>query len=187
MAKEPFLELVLRKLRIRKIIRRIPPGSRLCDFGCGTHVLFLNTIKSSLTSGIGLDLRLQPQFDKKIALVKCDIDGDIPLKPNTLDVVTSLAVLEHLNNPANNLREAYRILKNGGLLILTTPSPASKKVLEFLAFRLGVLSRDMIGEHKQYFDRTNLRNMLTCSGFEDEKIKINGFQMGFNNLVIAKK
>ena len=187
MKKEPFLEPVLRKLRIRKIIRHIPRGSCLCDFGCGTQALFLNTIKSSLSSGIGLDLRLQPQGDKKIALIQCDIDGNVPLKPNTFDVVTSLAVLEHLNNPVNNLRETHRILKKDGLLILTTPTPASKKVLEFLAFRLGVLSRDTIGEHKQYFDKTSIRNALIGAGFENEKIKITSFQMGFNMLVVAKK
>lgn len=187
MNKEPFLEPILRKLRIRKIIRYIPKDCNLCDFGCGTDAFFLSTIKSYIRSGIGLDLKLVLQVNKKIELIQCDLDKDIPLKSDTVDVVTSLAVLEHLNNPMNNLREAYRILKKGGLLILTTPAPISKNILEFLAFKLGVLSVNAIAEHKQYFDKIKLREMLVCVGFEEKKIRIQGFQIGFNHFVIANK
>ena len=187
MNKEPFLEPILRELRIRKIIHHIPENCDLCDFGCGTSLLLLNTLKSSIRLGIGLDLKSKPQFDKKIKLIQCNLDEDIPLRSNTINVITSLAVLEHLNNPTNNLKEAYRILKGGGLLILTTPAPISKKVLEFMAFKLGILSIDTVGEHKHYFNRENLKEMLICAGFEEKKIKIKSFQMGFNNLIVAKK
>jgi len=39
--------------------------------------------------------------------------------------VTALEVIEHLVNPDNMLREAHRILKNHGYLLLTTPNLAS--------------------------------------------------------------
>ena len=157
MNKEPFLEPILRRLRIKKIMHHIPKNCILCDFGCGTNAFFLSTIKSSIQLGIGLDLQLQSQLDRKIKLITCNLDENIPLKSNTVDVVTSLAVLEHLNNPMKNLREAYRILKKEGLLILTTPTPTSKKILEFFAFKLGLLSINTIGEHKHYFDKKILK------------------------------
>lgn len=109
MSKEPFLEPILRKLRIRKIIPHIPKNCILCDVGCGTSALLLNTLRSYTRSGIGLDLKVKPQSDKKIKLIWCNLDNAIPLQSNTVDVLTSLAVLEHLNNP----RDAYRILKKG--------------------------------------------------------------------------
>ncbi len=187
MNKEPFLEPVLRKLRIRKIIHHIPKNCALCDFGCGVNLHLLNTLKSYIRLGIGLDLKLKPQPDKKIKLIRCNLDESIPLRSNTIEVITSLAVLEHLTNPTNNLKEAYRILRKGGLLILTTPTPISKRILEFMAFKLGILSIDTVGEHKHYFNRKNLKEMLISAGFEEVKVKIKSFQIGFNNLVIAKK
>ena len=189
MNKEPFLEPILRRLRIKKIMHHIPKNCILCDFGCGTNAFFLSTIKSSIQLGIGLDLQLQSQLDRKIKLITCNLDENIPLKSNTVDVVTSLAVLEHLNNPMKNLREAYRILKKEGLLILTTPTPTptSKKILEFFAFKLGLLSINTIGEHKHYFDKKNLKEILIGAGFEEKKMEIKSFQIGLNSLVVAEK
>lgn len=187
MSKEPFLEPILRKLRIKKITNHISKDCDLCDFGCGTRALLLNTLKPYIRSGIGLDLKLESPSDSKITLIKCNLDYNVPLKSDIIDMITSLAVFEHLNNPVNNLKEAYRILRKDGLLILTTPAPVSKKILEFLTFKLGILSIDTVGDHKNYFDKKILKDMLICAGFEKSKIKIKSFQMGFNNLVIAKK
>lgn len=130
MNKEPFLEPVLRKLRIRKIIHHIPKNCVLCDFGCGVNLHLLNTLKSYICLGIGIDLKLKPQPNKKFKLIQCNLDEDVPLRSNIIDVITSLAVIEHLNNPLKNLTEAHRILKKGGILILTTPAPVSKKILK---------------------------------------------------------
>ena len=48
------------------------------------------------------------------------------------------------------------MLKPGGLLVLTVPSWRAKPVLEFLSFRLGIVSRAEIEDHKRYFDRRDL-------------------------------
>lgn len=185
--KEPFLEPILRKLRIKKIIHHIPRDCILCDFGCGTKGLLLYTLKPYIRLGIGLDLKLETSGSNKIKLLQCNLDKDIPLKSDTVDVVTSLAVLEHLNNPINNLKEAYRILKKGGGLVLTTPAPISKNILEFFTFKLGILSKDTVGDHKNYFSKKLIRELLVRTGFEEKNIKIKSFQMGLNIFVIAKK
>ena len=41
---------------------------------------------------------------------------------NTFDVIISLAVIEHLDDPSIFLREIYRVLKNNGILFLSTPN-----------------------------------------------------------------
>ena len=187
MNKEPFLEPILRRLRIKKIMHHIPKNSYLCDFGCGSKMFFLNTLKSNILLGVGLDLDIKLQADEKIKLIFCDLEKDIPLQSNTFDAITSLAVLEHLNNPLQNLKEAYRILKNNGVLILTKPAPVSKWLLEFLAYKLGILSVDMIHDHKHYFDKKTLKEMFILAGFEEKNITIKYFQAGFNNFVIANK
>lgn len=52
-----------------------------------------------------------------------DINKDkLPLKENSVDIVIATEIIEHLLIPENLLSEANRILKNDGLLLLSTPN-----------------------------------------------------------------
>ena len=95
-----------------------------------------------------------------------------------------LAVIEHLNNPTHILNEIHRVLKNSGVLVLTTPTPSSKPVLEFLG-RIGILDLDEILDHKIYYSKKMLLDTLNTHGFEVIIHKY--FQFGFNQYVVAKK
>ena len=46
----------------------------------------------------------------------------VPLTEGQFDVVSMCEILEHLHSPIVSLREASRVLKPGGRLILTTPN-----------------------------------------------------------------
>jgi len=46
-------------------------------------------------------------------------------KKCALDLIVAFEVVEHLENPDLALRESYRCLKSGGILILTMPTPKS--------------------------------------------------------------
>ncbi len=50
----------------------------------------------------------------------CDI-VDMPLDDSSVDVILCTEVFEHLKDPIAALREFYRVLKSGGILILTAP------------------------------------------------------------------
>lgn len=89
-----------------------------------------------------------------------------------------LAVLEHLQCPEEIIKEIYRVLKPGGTLILTTPSPLSKPLLEFLAFKLNLIDRNEIADHKQYFSVEALRRLLAINKFAINKLHT--FEAGFN-------
>ena len=66
--------------------------------------------------------------DRGIQYIGLDIDAlnfetdFFPLEDNSADIVISLAVLEHLNDPSIFLKEIYRVLKPGGLIYLSTPN-----------------------------------------------------------------
>lgn len=53
-----------------------------------------------------------------------DIAGDaqqLPIKSNCADIVFSTQVIEHVPRPDKLIREAFRVLKPGGVLLLTGP------------------------------------------------------------------
>lgn len=54
--------------------------------------------------------------------IHSDLNEDFIFESNKFDVVTSLAIIEHLENPRHFLRECKRVVKPGGYIILSTPS-----------------------------------------------------------------
>jgi 2-polyprenyl-3-methyl-5-hydroxy-6-metoxy-1,4-benzoquinol methylase len=101
-----------------------------------------------------------------------------------VDVVTMLAVLEHLHHPENVAAECYRLLKPGGLMLLTVPSPTNKPLLELLA-ALRLVRPDMIEQHEHYFSHQELHGLAQQAGFNE--IDIKPFEFGLNTFMKAVK
>jgi ubiquinone/menaquinone biosynthesis C-methylase UbiE len=183
--KEPLLEPVARKVRFNKILKHITPNSVVVDIGCGHTPHLLNRLETYIKSGVGIDPLIKNRHKGKIKLTSCLLSKKIPIKSNYADFVTLSAVLEHLEDPSSILKEAHRILKKDGLILITVPSPIAKPVAEFLAFRLGLISVREIAEHKRYFWGKELVEMFKKAGFKE--IKHEYFWFYWNNFVIAKK
>jgi len=90
--------------------------------------------------------------DREKADIICDFEKGLPFDEKTFDLALSLAVVEHLNDPLFFLSELKRVARR---VIITTPSPRAKPVLEFLAF-LRLINRDHIKDHKHYLDKTQI-------------------------------
>jgi len=91
------------------------------DIGCG-KMRYRDLILSSkkVTKYIGLDL----DEGKFTYSVRADMYWDgvkIPLDDNSIGSIILLEVLEHCTDPRIVLREAYRILRPNGVIVLTTP------------------------------------------------------------------
>lgn len=93
----------------------IPPDAAvLVDLGCGAmpyRPIFAPLVRRY----VGVDLPRNPE-----AHVQMPTDGRVPLADASVDVVLSSQVLEHVESPAAYLAECRRILRPGGLLILST-------------------------------------------------------------------
>ena len=186
--KRYWLEDFLAHLRMQHVIRSIPERRIVCDMGCGYRGRFLFTYQDRFTKAYGFDIAVDTQLSNdRVTLQPANVNQHIPLPDNAMDVVTSLAVLEHLSDRQQHLREVYRILKPNGRLLLTTPTPANKPLLELLAFRLHVTDATEISDHKCYMSDQDLRDLLAQAGFKQEKIKTSTWQLGLNNFVFALK
>ena len=110
----------------------------------------------------------------------------LPFSNDTFDAVTMLAVLEHLDKPEDILQEIVRVLRPGGGLILTVRSKYAKPLLEFLAFRLGIVDSAEIKDHKRYFNREGLLAAVADTG-SLHVVRHKHFQWRFNNFLFAVK
>ena len=91
---------------------------RLIDIGCGTKV-YRNLLAPYVDEHVGLDH--EETFHDKSNI---DIFGSaykIPVADESFDSALCTAVLEHLEEPEQALRECHRILKPGGVAIYSVP------------------------------------------------------------------
>lgn len=86
----------------------------LVDFGCG-DMPYRSVIEPKVGKYLGVDLEMNPKAEHHI-----DFDSKTTLPDNYADIVLSNQVLEHVDSPSGYLKEALRILKPGGSIILTT-------------------------------------------------------------------
>jgi len=185
--KEALLEPLLRQMRLRRVCPVIAryPGCRLLDVGCGWEARLLRTVAPLLASGVGIDRNAPPIQNGRIRTLQCDLEASLPLESASFDVATMLAVLEHLERPLAVLAEVWRVLRPGGSLVLTVPSHAAKPVLEFLAFRLGIVNPAEIADHRRYWNRRELFEAAAQCGFEPVAHRY--FQFGFNNFCVLRR
>lgn len=194
---EELLEPIARHVRFTKGLAHIKKSQpvTIVDMGCGPKLRFYHFAqknKLQIEKYIGVDPLIEKSlFDEfknhqVINIVNKPVDKKISIKDNTADYVVAFAFFEHIDHPKEILAECYRILKPGGKIILTTPTFAAKSVLEFLSYKLGLISRREIEEHKQYFDEYTLRK-IAPSKVRRSQISHQYFEMWMNNLLVIQK
>lgn len=185
--KEPFLEPILRKMRVNKVLPTIRryPGCRLLDVGCGRDCLLLKTAEPFIGSGVGIDLKVRESEGARIKTIRMTMTASLPFEAESFDIVTMLAVLEHLSDPPGMMRETERILRADGRLVLTVPSKIARPVLQFLCHRLKIISEPEMRDHKQYYDRGALKELFSQTGMIIEHHRY--FEMGMNNFCVVRK
>ncbi|WP_017304602.1 class I SAM-dependent methyltransferase [Spirulina subsalsa] len=183
---EPLLEPLLRQFRTQRVVRHIPPHSILLDIGCGVSGCFLQSISHHIKKGVGVDFKVQPHKTGNIETLKLRLDHQLPFPDQSFEIVTMLAVLEHIEHEQAILQEIHRVLVPNGKLILTVPSLWAQPILEFLAYRLKLVSEAEIRDHKRYYNRQKLKQSLVIqAGFQDFYHQY--FQLGMNNFCTVIK
>jgi SAM-dependent methyltransferase len=185
------LEPYLARLRTKKANRIIPKPlrrGRILDIGCGSFPYFLS--HTSFREKFAVDQHTPNQAASDIHWYTIDLDSDpkLPFDANYFQVISMLAVVEHLDpsNLVKLLKEANRVLTPGGVLILTTPAAWADVILKWMA-KLNLVSAEEINDHKYAYTLPLIGWYFGRAGFEMEKIRFGYFEFRLNMWAVAEK
>lgn len=136
--------------------KRLPRVQCILDIGCGTGVAL--PILARYGQVIGIDI--SPK-----AVELCPHSGDqywaqlgdcysLCIENDSVDAVVSMDMLEHLEYDTEALKEMYRVLMPGGILILAVPSMPSLWS-----------GHDVALGHYRRYDRKGLQTLVESIGF----------------------
>lgn len=99
--------------------RYIKKGDKVFDCGCGNgfHTSILKKYSSKVIGG-DFDNRIKKEYDIAFREIKINKYG----KEKEFDLVTSLDVIEHVEDDLGYLKELIKITKSGGIMIVGTPN-----------------------------------------------------------------
>lgn len=107
---------------LREVLARTSPG-RVLDAPCGGGAL-ASRLADAGYRVLGLDI--DPlETHGKFEFRRADLSARLPLADGEADTVVSVEGIEHLERPFEFVRECGRVLRDHGLLIVTTPNISS--------------------------------------------------------------
>lgn len=137
-------------------------------------------IKGDVLDFGGNEGELKPYVNGHYTLVNYDHS---PMHGKTFDTIVALAVIEHIRiDDVFSVFKMFRSkLRPQGHLILTTPTPLAKPVLECMAY-MRIIDKHNIEEHKHYWTKDDIEELAVQNGF---RVKVyRKFQWGFNQFAV---
>ncbi len=154
-------------------LRRHAPGYTILDAACGAGTLLRRLAKQHYYT-IGLDM--SPDFltyirnaseASTITLLQGDIQH-IPCTSEYVDGVIAGEVLEHLEDDATPVGEFWRILRPGGICVISVPAEPSQWDWH-----------DNWAGHVRRYRRDELRRLLETQGFDVLRLHHYGFPFSY--------
>ena len=180
------LDRYLQNRRLAMALPYIPPGGSVLDIGTGDGILF-DRLKDCPPNSLGIDptLKSETRSRRGIRLIPGYFPADLPPKTGTFDAIVMLAVLEHI--PTNQFKSfssaCHRMLRPGGRVIITVPSPQVDNILEIL-ITLRLVHGMSVEEHHG-FDVRQTPSIFGPPLFR--QLERRTFQLGLNNLFVFER
>jgi len=169
----------VRRRLLKSILSSIkdPLNSLTLDIGCGTG----SNLKELVSAGlypIGLDQSIYAlslvRGKGKFPLLAGDLNN-LPFKTKSVGLIIAMDIFEHLDDDAHGIRESYRVLKDGGILILTVP-----------AFKSLWGIQDVVTGHKRRYSKKEITNKLKKLDFDVLKSSYFNFFLFFPILIARR-
>ncbi|QQR93161.1 MAG: class I SAM-dependent methyltransferase [Candidatus Iainarchaeum archaeon] len=154
-------------------------GTRVLDMGCNSGYL-----RKFLPTGIeyvGVDVR--PPFGADFLYHQRGIHDSLH-DLGTFDTIFLLATIEHLTKITEALENLTPLLRKGGQLIITTPSPLGDNI-HHMGSKIGLFSSAAADEHEKIFNLEELNALL--KSVKLDVTTSSTFLFGLNQLVIGEK
>lgn len=150
---------------IQTILPNLPAKENYLDIGCGNGFMLEKAKELGFVNVFGVE-----PGEKPVALARADIRPQITIgffesgmyQENFFDLITIFQTLDHLENPKVILKECFKILKPGGVILLINHDLGAP-----LNRLLGERSPIVDIEHTYLFNRRAQALLLQESGFRD--------------------
>jgi len=156
--------------RLRQVEAVAPRRGRLLDVGC-SHGYFLEAAQASGWEAVGVEVN--PRAVEAARARGLDVRlGDLcgqAFEEVSFDAVTLLDLLEHTRDPRAVLAACHRVLRPGGLLVVTTPDVGGlvpRVTYGLFGRTLGAWGHPTPPGHLVEFSGRTLRRLLEAEGFE---------------------
>jgi len=149
-----------RRLALRLIGSLKKPSPVILDVGTGTGRNLMAFMKAGKAYGVDISLRAIAFCRKRgIDRVIASPVERLPFADRTIDVITCLDLLEHVEEPDEVLKEFARVLKDGGRIIIMVP-----------AFQILWSQHDEALCHLRRYGKADLAADLDEAGLRPEKM-----------------
>lgn len=174
LTKVPLAHALFRAAELQPLSGRILHRPAL-DLGCGTGELASLALDGSFAVGLDscrLRLRGASATNRYLRVQEGDA-ARLPLADESFATVLALSALEHMDNPAAVVREAYRVLRHGGEFVATVVLGDLHRHLFlprllriFGLDRLYLRGQDAAFGHRTLLSREAWERLLLKQGFE---------------------
>jgi len=185
---ESLLEPLARQFRFGIandfLIKNLSKDSVILDFGCGPKAKFFDYLANNsipFKKYYGFDPLIKGRTSSSYKITTHQLKDILNYK---YDLVVMFAVLEHLEYPIFDYSFLKRVLKSNTWLLITSPTKIAKPVLDFLAFRLRIISRREIEEHKHYYTTNEIVELFGREGLTLMEQRY--FDLWMNNYLVFR-
>lgn len=152
-----------RRIVLSTLEARLGPDAnslRILDFGCGTGTMLGHLRRFGEAQGVDGDSEairfcLQRGEDQ----VQLSESAELPFAADSFDLVTTLDVLEHIEDDAGAAGEIRRVLRPGGTLLATVP-----------AHQWMWGAQDEISHHFRRYSATSFSELISGAGFRLDRL-----------------
>ncbi len=113
------------------ILPHLNPGMEVLECGCGPGAVTFEIAKKVKKGNvIGIDINSNQIDSNNKKVDESDINNlqfevanilDLPYSDNSFDIVYMQALIIHIKNPINAIKEVQRVLKNDGVILIREP------------------------------------------------------------------
>ncbi|HEY7831561.1 MAG TPA: class I SAM-dependent methyltransferase [Solirubrobacteraceae bacterium] len=158
--------------RLKFLLARVHAGERVLDVGCAEG-RFTAALADAGARVVGIEVAEEPLRRARSRRPDLDLrvvppQGDWGLEDASFDAVWAGETIEHVTDTAGWLSEVRRVLRPGGLLLLSTPAHGPLTLLGLaLSPRAFAAHFDPRSDHLRFYSRATLAELLGEFGFAE--------------------